>query len=325
MIKLSIIRKENGKYKLYSRKKNPKTGKRRLLGESDTLEGIKKREKQIQFFKHYANDQDTQDNETKVLHRISETGQYLENAGMIEKANEIYAAMDSFDCFDNYIDNQINTENQGSLSNEGFSQGTFNAPEAERLANLANKLDKMGYFKEADQIDNILTSIANDELDEESEEDYLMPTSAQIKEYENDVKLFKKVKKLKQFYEEGSLDDLIKANNVEGFIVQFLRMNQNNEQSAGFINGIMVAMEAISPSEAGGDQEHYQAALRIWQDPNNTPLIEDYMAMDNVDMLAHSNGLQTSTSDATNNFNGLSDFYFYTSYNNLDNRYKIAP
>lgn len=47
-----IIRKVGDEYVLYSRKKNPKTGKRRRLGRSGSLEGIKKREKQVQYFKH---------------------------------------------------------------------------------------------------------------------------------------------------------------------------------------------------------------------------------------------------------------------------------
>jgi len=47
-----MIRKlRSGKYRLYSRKKSPKTGKRRNLGTFDTLEAAKKHEKAIQFFK----------------------------------------------------------------------------------------------------------------------------------------------------------------------------------------------------------------------------------------------------------------------------------
>jgi hypothetical protein len=47
-----MIRKlKSGKYRLYSRKKNPKTGKRRNLGTFDTLEQAKKHERDVQFFK----------------------------------------------------------------------------------------------------------------------------------------------------------------------------------------------------------------------------------------------------------------------------------
>jgi hypothetical protein len=40
-----------GKYRLYSRKKNAKTGKRRNLGTFSSLAAAKKHERAIQFFK----------------------------------------------------------------------------------------------------------------------------------------------------------------------------------------------------------------------------------------------------------------------------------
>lgn len=47
-----VIRKLSaGKYRLYSRKMNPKTGKRRNLGTFSTLEAAKKHEREVQFFK----------------------------------------------------------------------------------------------------------------------------------------------------------------------------------------------------------------------------------------------------------------------------------
>jgi|TARA_Y100000310_G_scaffold100203_1_gene98071 hypothetical protein len=47
-----IIRKlSNGKYRLYSRKKNPKTGERRNLGTFDNLKAAKEHERDVQFFK----------------------------------------------------------------------------------------------------------------------------------------------------------------------------------------------------------------------------------------------------------------------------------
>jgi hypothetical protein len=48
----AVIRKlKSGKYRLYSRKKNPKTGKRRNLGTFDTLAAAKQHERAVQFFK----------------------------------------------------------------------------------------------------------------------------------------------------------------------------------------------------------------------------------------------------------------------------------
>jgi hypothetical protein len=51
-----MIRKlKNGQYRLYSRKKNPKTGKRRNLGTFPSKEAAQKHERAVQFFKRKAN------------------------------------------------------------------------------------------------------------------------------------------------------------------------------------------------------------------------------------------------------------------------------
>jgi len=47
-----MIRKlRSGKYRLYSRSKNPKTNKRRNLGTFDTRSAAEQHEREIQFFK----------------------------------------------------------------------------------------------------------------------------------------------------------------------------------------------------------------------------------------------------------------------------------
>jgi hypothetical protein len=47
-----VIRKlKSGQYRLYSRKKDPKTGKRRNLGTFKTRAAAQKHEKAVQFFK----------------------------------------------------------------------------------------------------------------------------------------------------------------------------------------------------------------------------------------------------------------------------------
>ena len=47
-----MIRKlKSGEYRLYSRKKNPKTGRRRNLGTFRSLAAARKHEQEIQFFK----------------------------------------------------------------------------------------------------------------------------------------------------------------------------------------------------------------------------------------------------------------------------------
>jgi len=49
-----MIRKlKSGQYRLYSRKINPKTNKRRNLGTFDSLETAKKHEQEIQYFKRH--------------------------------------------------------------------------------------------------------------------------------------------------------------------------------------------------------------------------------------------------------------------------------
>jgi hypothetical protein len=49
-----MIRKlKSGRYRLYSRKVNPKTGKRRNLGTFDAREEAVLHERAVQFFKHH--------------------------------------------------------------------------------------------------------------------------------------------------------------------------------------------------------------------------------------------------------------------------------
>jgi hypothetical protein len=50
----SMIRKlATGEYRLYSRKKNPKTGKRRNLGTFKTLKAAQDHERAVQYFKRH--------------------------------------------------------------------------------------------------------------------------------------------------------------------------------------------------------------------------------------------------------------------------------
>jgi hypothetical protein len=49
-----MIRKlKSGQYRLYSRKTDPKTGKRRNLGTFDTRAGAEKHEREVQYFKRH--------------------------------------------------------------------------------------------------------------------------------------------------------------------------------------------------------------------------------------------------------------------------------
>lgn len=50
----TMIRKlKSGEYRLYSRKKNPKTGKRRNLGTFSSREAAEKHERAVQYFKRH--------------------------------------------------------------------------------------------------------------------------------------------------------------------------------------------------------------------------------------------------------------------------------
>jgi hypothetical protein len=49
-----MIRKlKTGEYRLYSRKKNPKTGRRRNLGTFGTRKAAEAHERAVQYFKHH--------------------------------------------------------------------------------------------------------------------------------------------------------------------------------------------------------------------------------------------------------------------------------
>jgi hypothetical protein len=49
-----MIRKlRSGQYRIYSRKIDPKTGKRKNLGTFDSMDAAKKHERDIQYFKHH--------------------------------------------------------------------------------------------------------------------------------------------------------------------------------------------------------------------------------------------------------------------------------
>jgi hypothetical protein len=50
----AMIRKlKSGEYRLYSRKKNPKTGKRRNLGTFSSRKAAEKHERDVQYFKRH--------------------------------------------------------------------------------------------------------------------------------------------------------------------------------------------------------------------------------------------------------------------------------
>lgn len=177
MIKIAIIKKlPNGKYRLYSRKKD-KSGKRRNLGTYDSLAGAKKREKAVQWFKHHSDDGMADDFQTKTLSRLSNIATYLEEAGFIDAADKVYMTMDAIDGDlkeDNVVDMFVNTDEQMNVGGgKGFSQmhpghggPSISMDAAEivaKLVNMANQLDKFGMHDDADLLDDVINDISEDE------------------------------------------------------------------------------------------------------------------------------------------------------------------
>lgn len=154
MIKIAIIQKiPGGQYRLYSRKKNPKTNKRKNLGTFPSLSAAKKRERQIQFFRHHSDDGKTDDKETKMLSDLSGIASYLEESGFIDKADQVYGIMNLIDpCLeDNLIDPypipdaQMNTGNMGYMGGEGIAGGYS------LLSADAGQMNIDGFVEEFDQ------------------------------------------------------------------------------------------------------------------------------------------------------------------------------
>jgi hypothetical protein len=51
---MTMIRKlASGEYRLFSRKRDARTGKRRNLGTFSSLEAARKHEREVQYFKHH--------------------------------------------------------------------------------------------------------------------------------------------------------------------------------------------------------------------------------------------------------------------------------
>lgn len=176
--KIAIIREiGDGKYRLYSRKKDSQ-GHRRNLGTFDSLSAAKKHEQQVQWFKHHAEDGADDDKQTKALSKISNIAQYLEEAGFIDKAKELYNTMalidQSLDDTDYLVDhfqvpeNQLNTENQGYIGGDGTAGGysmlslpgaVIGAKDLKMLVKMANDLDQSGNTELADKIDDIIKGL----------------------------------------------------------------------------------------------------------------------------------------------------------------------
>lgn len=186
LIKTAIIKKlKDGKYRLYSRKKD-KSGKRRNLGTFPSLAAVKKHERAIQFFKHHSDDGMIDDFQDKTLKRLSDIGEFLEEAGFIDSAKKIYDAMDCVDPSLKELDNEdyiidmssgisdLERNIGGPRGEPGpYSGGAGDSPSMlsvdaptligneilKKLIKIANILDSKELYDEADAIDDLLKTI----------------------------------------------------------------------------------------------------------------------------------------------------------------------
>lgn len=126
MRKSAIIRKlRGGKYRLYSRKKG-KDGKRKNLGTYTSRAGAEKRERQVQYFKHVADDGKDEDKQTRMLSDLSDIAKFLEEAGMVDKADKVYMVMELIDgslAEDNIVDPYVGSDAEKNVENQGFIGG----------------------------------------------------------------------------------------------------------------------------------------------------------------------------------------------------------
>lgn len=125
MIKTAIIKKlPSGRYRLYSRKKGP-DGSRKNLGTYDTRAGAEQREKEVQFFKHQADDGKGSSKEDNMLKDLSNIAKFLEESGMVDKADKIYMTMSLIDgsMEDDLNDMYMGSDAERNVGNQGFIGG----------------------------------------------------------------------------------------------------------------------------------------------------------------------------------------------------------
>lgn len=255
MLKISIIKRlPSGKYRLYSRKKD-KEGKRRNLGTFDSLEAAKKREKAVQFFKYHADDQNTRDKETKALSLISDVAKYLEEAGYVKQAGDMYAVMDSIDgkldnednAADFIPDAQRNPNNQSYMGGDGIAGGYTGlnamANVLKKLIKTANSLDNKGQYKEADKIDNLIKILAEQRFHKDITFELIDGKKPKIEvgyskeengKHTSERKTFTDLGKAIEFFEE------MEDNNIDNFVANVGKtdITSIDNQSSGQFQGL---------------------------------------------------------------------------------------
>jgi hypothetical protein len=331
MIKIAIIRKlDNGQYRLYSKKKGP-DGKRKNLGTYDSLSGAKQREKEVQYFKHNADDGMADDKETKAISKMSDMATFLEQAGMIDAADKIYVAMnaidgsledDLIDPFSNHIDEQMNVGGPVGTSGSvgGGAPSMFSVQEAQRIASIAELLDKRGAFEISDELEKMIRDILaqqeKEKLEKEKEIDHRDELQIEYDDYDN--------------YDKVEHEDVNDKNEVERGVIE-IDMSCSDKFSYNMVRRLTKIADDLDQSglydEANAiDNMIFDAIKKLEDSKTKRDIKNEVSKIDkqNEDALARSNGLAgISVTDNQNagSFQGFSDAYFYSSYGNLEGPY----
>jgi len=307
MIKISIIKKlPNGKYRLYSRKKGP-DGNRKNLGTYNSSAAAKKRERAIQYFKHHADDGSADDKQTKALRDLSNIALYLEEAGFVDRANEVYAVMDLIDgsMEDNLNDSIMSSvpDAQRNITNEHYLGGdavgggysTFNIQEGQPADDSIKELNAVIY---AGKIEGRGTLSY----------DNGMWKLILKRQYDTDINVAPSREQLDAKY-----------NRFGGKI--YVQTDLDLKHSlTGKPMGFFIKDEPGSWHPITFLSEEYLLDQMGVKKRDEEPDDEQ----DNIDAITRSNGLQgNSVTDNQNagSFQGFSDSYFYRGYGNLEGIY----
>jgi len=230
----------------------------------------------------------------KIKSKLSDIAKYLEEAGMCG-AKEVRKAMDAIDgtfADDvNYSVDQMIPDNQlalpGSMpvalhGGENGRPSLFNPGEAVVIGEIANRLDKLGYYDEATELDLILCEAGYEDsfvgLDKESVEkarkviELLTPSEFVKWTYED----------APDDYKESAIDNYIMDNELAKFLIDNEYMSKNDI-------GNLLGDKNLSPEDFGGVAklvsvyDEYQGLKDSEQKPEQQD-VEPDLGFDGIDL-----------------------------------------